>query len=197
MKTLIIHPYDPSTKFLTGIYATLTNKTVITGGITKAKLRKHIDDHDQVFMMGHGSPMGLLSVNQFPDCDSYIIDYSMVESLKNKNNNVFIWCNADQFVHQHSLQGFFSGMFISEADEAWFYDFWDVDQESIDESNYRFSTTVCNHIHERLDVFYKNVTAEYGVLAMRNPIALFNLNRLYLSMSELNVFSGKVGKSLY
>ncbi|MDO9255750.1 MAG: hypothetical protein Q7U54_09585 [Bacteroidales bacterium] len=108
MKPLIVHPKDETTKFLTGIYATLTSKTVITGGITKAELQKHIDSHDQVIMLGHGSPIELLSVNQFPDCGSYVIDGSMVESLRKKSNNIFIWCHADQFVH--SLQGFFSGM---------------------------------------------------------------------------------------
>jgi len=196
MKTLIIHPSDPSTKFLTGIYSTLTNKTVITGDITKVELRKHIDDHDRVFMLGHGSPMGLLSVNQFPDCGSYIIDGSMVESLRNKTNNIFVWCDADQFVHQHSLQGFYTGMFISELCEAWCIDFLDIDQDCITVSNNGFSAVVSNHLNERLDVFYKNVIAEYGVLAKRNPIALFNLKRLYLTISELNVFSGKVVKTL-
>lgn len=183
MTTLIIHPSDPTTKFLTGIYANLTNKTVITGGITKAELQNYIDIHDRVFMLGHGSPMGLLSVNQFPDCGSYIIDGSMVESLRNKTNNIFVWCDADQFVHQHSLQGFYTGMFISEAGEAWYYDLWDNDFDCIDESNNGFSAIVSNHINERLDVLYRNVTTEYGVLAMRNPIALFNLNRLYFTLS--------------
>lgn len=142
MKTLIIHPEDDTTKFLTGIYATLTNKTVITGGVTKSELKKYIDDSERVIMLGHGSPMGLLSVNQFPDCNSYVIDYTMVESLRNKNNNVFIWCNADHFVHQHLLQGFYSGMFISELIEAWYYDFWDVDQDCINQSNNLFSAIV-------------------------------------------------------
>ena len=196
MKTLIVHPEDETTKFLTGIYATMTNKTVITGGVTKAELQKHIDDHDQVFMLGHGSPLGLLSVNQFPDCGSYVIDDSMVESLRNKANNIFVWCNADEFVQRHSLKGFYTGMFISEESEAWYFDLWNVDSGCINESNNEFSTIVSNHLNERLDVFYKNVSAEYGVLAMRNPIALFNLNRLYLSMSKRNMFSGKVGKTL-
>ena len=74
MKTLIVHPEDDTTKFLTGIYRTLVNKTVTTGGITKTELLKNIDNHDRVNILGHGSPMGLLSVNQFPDCGTFIID---------------------------------------------------------------------------------------------------------------------------
>jgi len=127
MKTLIVHPEDETTRFLNGIYATLTSKTVIKGGITKAELQKHIDTHDRVIMLGHGSPMGLLSVNKFTDCNAYIIDNLMVESLRKKTNNIFIWCNADEFVHRHSLQGFYTGMFMSEVSEAWHYDNWDID----------------------------------------------------------------------
>ncbi len=35
MKTLEIHPEDPTTNFLTGIYKNLPDKTVITSNITK------------------------------------------------------------------------------------------------------------------------------------------------------------------
>jgi hypothetical protein len=196
MKTLIVHPEDDTTKFLSGIYSTITNKTVITGGISKAELQKHIDDHDRVIMLGHGSPMGLLSVNQFPDCNAFIIDDSMVESLRQKINNIFIWCNADEFIHRHSLLGFYTGMFISEFSEAWYFDLWDVELECVEESNNEFSKVVSNNINKRVDVLYKNVIAEYGVLAKKNPIAKFNLKRLYLTITELNVFPGKVGKTL-
>ena len=74
MKNLIIHPEDPTTSFLSQIYAPLTNKTVVKGGITKSELRELIESYDRVFMLGHGSPYGLLNPDQFPDAGSYIID---------------------------------------------------------------------------------------------------------------------------
>ena len=40
--------------------------------------------------------------------------------LKKKDNSVFIWCNADQFVNRYNLKGFYTGMFISEVMEAVF-----------------------------------------------------------------------------
>lgn len=58
MKNLIIHPEDPTTTFLSPIYANLKNKTVIKGGITKSELRELIDSHDRVLMLGHGSTFG-------------------------------------------------------------------------------------------------------------------------------------------
>jgi len=81
VKTLIVHPQDPTTTFLCGIYKNLANKTVITGGVTKDELRKHIQDHDRILMMGYGSPASLFSVGRFPGAYSYIVDDSMAESL--------------------------------------------------------------------------------------------------------------------
>lgn len=60
MKNLIIHPEDPTTDFLSQIYAPLINKTVIKGGITKSELRELIESHDRILMFSHGSQSGLL-----------------------------------------------------------------------------------------------------------------------------------------
>ena len=116
MKTLIIHPKDTSTDFLSQIYAPLKDRTVIRGGISKSELRKLIESYDRVIMLGHGSPSGLLSKGQFPDAGLYIVDESMVISLKNKSNCIYIWCYADTFLLNNGLSGLCTGMFISETD---------------------------------------------------------------------------------
>lgn len=123
MKTLIIHPADSSTSFLDIVYNPIPDKTVITGGVTKTEVQRLIREHDRVMMMGHGSPGGLFSVGQFDTggqygYGGYIIDQTMVPALKEKDNSVFIWCNADKFVNTFKLKGFYSGMFISEVGEA-------------------------------------------------------------------------------
>ena len=56
MKTLIVHPEDPTTNFLSQIYAPLPNKTVVKGGTTKSELRSMIESNDRILMLGHGSP---------------------------------------------------------------------------------------------------------------------------------------------
>lgn len=152
MKTLIIHPQDPTTTFLGGIYETIPNKTVITGGITKDELRKHILDHDRVICCGHGSPVGLFGVGQFNIEDTYIIDDTMVESLRHKDC-IFIWCHADKFVQRHLLTGFYTGMFISEVSEGIWYDFDDIYDLDIliEESNNEFAKIVSMYITEPLD----------------------------------------------
>ena len=185
MKTLIIHPSDPSTSFLDVVYESIPNKTVITGGITKDEVRKLIEEHDRVMMMGHGSPGGLFAVGQFRDYRSYcsyIIDNTMVPLLSEKDNSVFIWCNADKFVDGFRLKGFYSGMFISEVGEANYCGLPGTPQEVVDESNYGFVNIIAKHINEDTEVIYDNVRNEYGLIAEENPVALYNHKRLYKSI---------------
>ena len=155
MRDLIIHPEDSTKDFLSKIYAPLTNKTVIRGGICKSVLPKLIESHDRVLMLGHGSPYGLLNVGKFSDAGSYIIDDSMVSTLKNKTNSLFIWCHADEFVQRHGLSGFYCAMFISEVGEAFYYGFDDVDWHMIDKSNARFVSVVSKYLNEPMERMYQ------------------------------------------
>jgi hypothetical protein len=181
MKTLIIHPADHSTSFLDIVYESVPNKTLITGGVSKGDLIRLIDEHDRVMMMGHGSPGGLFAVGQFKNVGAYIIDQSMVPYLKQKQNNVYIWCNADKFVDVFGLKGFYSGMFISEVGEANYCGLPGMGQEVVDESNYGFCNIIAKYINEDKEFIHENVKKEYGLIAENNPVALYNNNRLYKS----------------
>ena len=186
MKTLIIHPEDYSTEFLSQIYAPIVNKTVITEEVSKSEIPKLIESHDRVLILGHGSPDGLLSVDMFPDAGSYIIDDSMVIPLKNKTNSVLIWCHADKFVQRHGLLGLYSGMFISQDTEASYYGVDYMDWGLIDQSNDRFVVIVSKYLNESMEILYQKLLYEYELLARTNPIARFNLERLYLTCSGTN-----------
>jgi len=178
MKTLVIHPFDESTHFLDIVYNPIPNKTIITGGVTQKELIKLIEEHDRVMMCGHGSPHGLFSVGQFPDTKGYVIGASMVETLSKKDNSIFIWCNADQFVNYHKLKGFYTKMFISEVGEAYYCGLPGTEQEEVDESNYGFVNMLSECINEPQEVMYEQITKKYGKLAENNPVALYNWNRL-------------------
>jgi len=185
MKTLIIHPSDESTTFLEIVYKNIPNKTVVTGGISKMEVIRLIESHDRVMMMGHGSPGGLFNIGQFTDCGSkyggYIIDQSIVPLLKQKDNSVFIWCNADKFVDTFQLEGFYSGMFISEVGEALYCGLPGTEQDQVDESNYGFVKIISKYINEDKTVIHEKVKSEYGLIAEDNPVALYNNTRLYIS----------------
>jgi len=182
MKTLIIHPKDRSTTFLDIVYNPIPNKTVITGGVTKHKIKKLIKEHDRVMMMGHGSSYGLFSVGMFKNANGFIIDQTIASTLKEKNNSVFIWCNADMFVNHHNLKGFFSGMFISEIGEAYYCGLLGTKQRVVDESNFGFCNILSEVINEPQESAYKHIMSKYGRIAESNPVALYNHKRLYLSI---------------
>ena len=52
MQTLVIHPADITTDFLNMIYQKL-DCTIITGRISKSKLKRTIKQHDRIIMLGH------------------------------------------------------------------------------------------------------------------------------------------------
>ena len=107
MKTLVIHPSDITTTFLKTIYEKIPDKTVITGGISRNELKELIIIHDRVLMMGHGCELGLLAAGQFHTKFSCIVDWEAAPLLREKENNVYIWCDADAFVIIHSPPCFF------------------------------------------------------------------------------------------
>lgn len=198
MNTLIVHPKDSSTTFLDIVYKDIPNKTLIQGGVSKEELMDLIESHDRVMMMGHGSPGGLFAVGQFKGNESrysgYIIDAEMVPLLSEKDNSVFIWCNADKFVDYHGLRGFYSGMFISEVGEAMYCsrDF-NLDkilaiklatatQSEVDESNYGFVNIISKYINESTDSIHEKVKKEYGLIAENNAVAHYNNLRLYKNL---------------
>ena len=182
-KILVIHPDDRSTDFLRAIYRKLKNITLITGGYSKSEVLKMISEHDQVMMMGHGSPWGLFSVGQFTDVDNgYIVDHSMIYLFTNQRNNIYIWCNADKFVDRYKLQGLYSGMFVSETGEALMCNLPPVSQSIVDESNNSFATWLGDIISEKpLHETYEYMMYYYKILAESNSVAEYNSERLYLS----------------
>jgi len=191
MKTLVIHPCDPTTDFLKGVYSILVEKTVITGGVNSKELKELIMQHDRVMMMGHGSPWGLLSIDCFPGSGMHIIDHDFSELLKTGGNNVYIWCHADKFVQAHNLKGFFTGMFISEAGEAAAMGLGCIDQQTVTLSNEVFGNIAGSHIEESSvrgpHYLWQNIRKEYGMLAKVNPVANYNNERLYFSNGHTTI----------
>lgn len=179
LKTLIIHPDDPTTDFLKPIYKPIKNKTVIIGGSHKSELMHLIPQFDKIILMGHGSPSGLYAIGVWWDCSEYVIDASFVPYLKGNPNNIYIWCDADQFVECHGLSGFYSGNFISGKIESLQVGVIGADQSDIEESNNAFSEILSRNINEDNETIYKRVREEYGKLAKRNCIVRYNCQRLY------------------
>ena len=175
IKTLVIHPDDRSTDFLKPIYQHLDDATILTGGKTKDEVRELIEQHDQVIMLGHGSFSGLFSCGNFGS-SVMIIDYSMIAALGNKKNNVYIWCNADQFVNMYYLKGFYTGMFISEYGEAAYCKVPTFIDE-VEQSNALFA----NIVGQSILMEAKNIQANTKLLyhIPYSEVNKYNNNRLY------------------
>ena len=182
MKNLVIHPTDASTDFLKPIYANISEATIIHSGIGKGQIAKLISEHDRIIMMGHGSPSGLFSCAKFGDNDysGFVIDYKMVPLLRDKEC-IAILCNADKFMNQYELNGFYSGMFISEVGEAKYCGLPDTILETVTVSNNYFAQITGEVINEPLSVIYEHVMDNYGLLLGLNSVASYNYDRLYLA----------------
>ena len=94
---------------------------------------------------------------------------------------MYVWCNADKFMDRHELNGFYSGMFISEVGEAFYCGLPGTSQETVTTSNNYFAKLVGEVINEPLSVIYEHVNWNYELLTEDNPVALYNYERLYLA----------------
>ena len=175
IKTLVIHPDDRSTDFLKPIYQHLDDATVLTGGKTKDEVRELIEQHDQVIMLGHGSPSGLFSCGNFGS-SAMIIDHSMVAALGSKKNNIYIWCNADRFVNMYYLKGFYTGMFISEYSEASYCGVSSFNGE-VEQSNDLFADIVGQSILMEAKNIQVNTKLLYYI--KNSGVNKYNNDRLY------------------
>lgn len=170
MSTLVIHPSDPTTDFLSEIYKD-KDWTIIRDRISNRQLYLHIKNHDNIIMLGHGTPNGLLGWNNF------VIDSSWVYLLREKNC-IGIWCHANIFFEKYGLKGFYSGMIISEMQEAVFYRILPNPIEIL-ESNELLALAIKESIHISDDYkLLESVKSKYKT--ENNPIILFNQNNLYV-----------------
>jgi len=185
--TLVIHPDDRTTDFLDPSYADLS-ATVLTNQKQMFNLRETMRRHDRIIMMGHGTPFGLLmpkitiygvdlldevTLRRYRD---YVLGSSYVDILKTKPI-VAVWCNADQFILQHDLHGFYTGMVISELCEANYCNVNKCDQKDLNESNELFTLALKEAIKiqspQSVNVFkeiYNNP---------KNSIMVYNRQRIY------------------
>ena len=129
-------------------------------------------------MLGHGSPFGLFSMGEYPDSDGYIIDEVSAMYLRGKET-LCIWCYADEYVWRNKLWGLYTGMFISEMDEARQCGLVNVTQGMIDESNDLFANVIGRNINETPHIIYNRLLQDYGDLVKTNPVARYNYQRLY------------------
>jgi hypothetical protein len=175
MKTLVIHPQDNTTAFLSSIYE---NKdwTIIDKNVSKSIIVDAIKNHDRIIMLGHGDDLGLYGFG------NYVITPKLVYLLREKEC-VGIWCNADVFFKKYELKGIYTGMIISESDEAYLFCIHNFHWRQIVQSNELFAESIKENINN--PQFLKGIKEKYN--SEDNPIIDFNKQRIYITDNSLFV----------
>lgn len=173
MKTLVIHPKDISTNFLSVIYAGKGWDVINDPDVSKKILKEQIKSHDRIIMLGHGTENGLVALRT--GNYRFVVDARLVYLLR-KKDCVCIWCNADQFVRRYDIKGFYTGMIISELEEAYMYNIY-PDNEQLAQSNVLFADSIKQSI-ESPNILSEVKTA-YNSEA--NPVIYFNKQNIYHS----------------
>ena len=118
---LVIHPEDRSTEFLRVIYEGAEGVTCLRGKESRKALEKtlfHLKPGETILLLGHGSAEGLFRKEE----TGYVpyVGRSMAYSLR-RHPIIGIWCHANLFAESLRLHGLFTGMVISEMEEARLY----------------------------------------------------------------------------
>ena len=175
---IVIHPKDKTTSFLRQIYSWEKEATIIDETWSNRNIRERIGSapkEELVVMLGHGCDKGLFAPygeNQFART---IVDSRLVYLLR-EHPCMGIWCYANEFAENYELKGLFSGMVVSDANEA--NDLClDFDGEDIDQLNkqYALDMEYCFR-HYPLHIIPKIMLE---VQDYNSPIKDFNYKSLY------------------
>ena len=115
----VIHANDPTTQFLSVLYDTREDLiSHVTETSTNSDVIRAIRASDTIAMLGHGNEYGLFSKpSKNGKYERFMITDRHVQFLRDKTC-IGIWCYANQFAERYGLHGLFSGMIISELQEA-------------------------------------------------------------------------------
>jgi hypothetical protein len=178
MKITVIHPTDSTTDFLDPIYSNLNQAKIINGKLNQRQICESLKKSTRVIMLGHGTPDGLLSVGQFKDDSLYVIGSKHTDILKDKINNIYIWCHANKYVEKNNLKGFYTGMFLSDWSETIAYGVWDATLEDIEISNRLFAEAVSKNIDLDAHDLLTEVVKSYSKIKNSNQVVDFNIKLL-------------------
>ena len=115
----VIHATDLTTQVLSLLYQQREDVRLrITERNTSSDVQRAIRADDVIMMLGHGNEYGLFSKpNKNGDYKRFLITDRHVQFLRDKTC-IGIWCYANKFAEKYKLHGLFSGMIISELQEA-------------------------------------------------------------------------------
>lgn len=171
--TLVIHPSDWSTDFLSLIYEDKDYDVISDCTISDHDLRAAIEAHDRIIMMGHGCNLGLFN----PRKGGLIINDSHADLLRTKET-VSIWCFSDQFFRRHNIPGFHTGMIISEVSEEFYMlGYAPLDEDDILSNMEHFASIINDCIDSSPEFMKKYILSRYND---DDPVTEFNRENIII-----------------
>ena len=115
----VIHATDPTTQVLSLLYQQREDvRMLITERNTSSDVQRAIRADNVIMMLGHGNEYGLFSKSdKNGGYRRFLITDRHVQFLRDKTC-IGIWCYANKFAEKYRLHGLFTGMIISELQEA-------------------------------------------------------------------------------
>lgn len=135
---IVIHPTDKTTYFLKNIYPKRTVDFILNETYSNSQISymlNHMFENERIYMLGHGSEYGLFGT---PKGQPRIIINSKHVDFLRKLECIGVWCNANMFAEKYNLKGLFTGMIISEMEEAYDYGV-NTTHEELKEENEKFA----------------------------------------------------------
>lgn len=119
---IVIHPKDRTTLMLEKLYEGFPYQK-LDATLSKNQLRSLLysaPSSESIMLLGHGTGDGLFTrQDDTKEEFTKLIDHSFSHILKKHNGRLFaIFCHAKDFAEKEHLHGLFSGMIISEMEEA-------------------------------------------------------------------------------
>jgi hypothetical protein len=183
---IVIHPNDDSTRFLKRLYSGYGEQMLLTEENNNKAIKEALmneNDNRILMMLGHGCPQGLFAPrkdknyqNGIDQFGRLIINASHVQMLR-KKLCIGIWCYAVDFARKYNLHGLFSGMIISELEEAQDCGMYEFTKEEIQMYNQDFAEA----LYDCINKYPLNEVPQAMENYISNPNRLeqFNYSNLY------------------
>ena len=179
---LVIHPKDKTTMMLSALYEGMGARVIDDDCSTKemGNLLHHISTQERIMLLGHGSDKGLFfrkddSKEHF---DKIIVGHPHAYYLRKHGGNlVAVWCHADLFARAEGLHGLFTGMIVSELDEARLYHV-ETTQEELDRENVKLARRLRSLLDEHTSL-HEIPGRMLDLDDVHSSLTTFNYNNFY------------------
>lgn len=152
---LIIHPKDRTTAMLTALYSEMPDVRMLDcTQSSKAVMQAlhHTPHSERIMLLGHGSDKGLFwrEDDTKEGFDRIMVGHAHAYHLRRHGSNVVaVFCNADLYAKAEGLHGLFTGMIISEMNEAKLYGI-ETSQEELGRENPLFASRLRELLDQRI-----------------------------------------------